>query len=269
MSEFTESDIRAALDRALAGEPPFTLDREAVFAEGRRRVRRRRTAAYGLAAVTAVAVIGTSTLAAGALSTSPQPMPPAAPAALSTTATTVLTTPRTAMPPPISTTTTTRSPGSSVPPPGQASADHNSAVMHGAAISWPPDVVKKVGAYGEWYRFDTGGTLSARLVTPTGDRRLIVRLRGPDGVPPQTECPPVARADTACSRDVRPDGTVLRVSEDRTTSSVTATSLRPDGTYVTVQETASGIAPSRLDRVLDTPTVVALALVPGLSAIKG
>jgi len=262
MSEFTESDVRAALDRALAGEPPFTLDRAAVFAEGRRRVRRRRTAAYGLAAVTAVAVIGTSTLAAGALSTSPRPMPPAAPAVPATSTTTAQSTPLTATPPSNSTTTTTYFAD-------QTAADRNSVAMRDAAIPWPADVLKKVGAHGEWYQFDTAGTLSARLTTPTGDRRLIVQLQGPKGVPPQTECPPVTRANPVCSRSVRPDGTVLRVLEDRATPSITVTSLRPDDTYVIVQETASGIAPSRLERVLDTSTVVTLALVPGLSATRG
>ncbi|MCG8919581.1 hypothetical protein L6E12_27785 [Actinokineospora sp. PR83] len=262
MSEFTESDIRAALDRAVAGEPPFTLDRAAVFAEGRRRVRRRRTAAYGFAAVTAIAVIGTSTLAAGALSTSPQPMPPAAPTAPATT--TKPTKPTFPASTPPSTSTTTHSAA-----PATTSADRNSAAMRDASIAWPVEILRKEGAHGEWYRFDATGTLSARLITKTGDRRLIVQLRGPEGVPPATECPPATRSSLVCSRYDHPDGTVLRVLEDHAASSIVVTSLRPDDTYVTVQETASGILPSRLARVLETHTVVDLALVEGLSATGG
>ena len=54
-----DEDVKELLGRALAGEPPLTLDRDEVFRDGRRRLRNRRLfSSGGVAAGVVAAAVG-------------------------------------------------------------------------------------------------------------------------------------------------------------------------------------------------------------------
>jgi hypothetical protein len=71
-------DIKHWLGTAVDVEPPLTIDRGAVFGEGKRMVRRRRTlAAGGVAAGVVALAAGVAALAGLVHGPSPAPVPPA------------------------------------------------------------------------------------------------------------------------------------------------------------------------------------------------
>ncbi|GLZ37690.1 hypothetical protein [Actinokineospora sp. NBRC 105648] len=269
-------DLHDLLGKAFADEPPLTIDRAAVLADGKRRLRRRHTlAAGGVALAVAVAVVGTSALAGGAFGLDPpDEIQPAERTAVQLTPT-----PRSAGP----SSTVTQAPVvvTTKTPPTSASVTHRpelpslaiphetrarlSDAMQFARIPWPSGVGLRPGFAdsANWYEFDGQGALAAELVTTRGSRQLSVQVAATADGPAITQC---GNPKTVPDCDYRelPDGTRLEVAtvpSNKELAQVLA--ARPDGTTVLVMEYSGG-REDRGSRVLPEDVLVAIATLPGL-----
>lgn len=263
-----EPDVRRLLEAAVRHEPPLGLDRDAVVEEGRRRLRVRRTATVGGAAMAVVAVVLGMTALSGANLGLPDEIGPAAPATTAAPVTSAL--PHSALttsPPqsagsreaPVAVTTNTRAPTS-------AGRPDLGVVLLRAPVAWPAGV-RREGEGGEWFAFDEKGVAAFHLVAADESRRMVrVQVAG-DGSFAEPACP----VET-CQEHVEADGTRLFVTtepaEQRGGLSTTVVALRPGGVHVRVVETAGVGPPWRPKPLLDEATLVSLATLPGFDGVK-
>ncbi|SDC89303.1 hypothetical protein [Actinokineospora iranica] len=274
-------DVRDLLALAVRDEPPLALDRDVVIADGRRALRRRRTVAVGgVAAVVAVAVIGTTALTGGAYNRS-DTIQPAAP--VSTTDR-----PRAPAPPtdaPL--TTTTRAPLSSNPlssnplssnplPPQTTTTKHLDDLariedlMRAGNLAWPTGVSGKRDGGG--YTSTTSGVLAARLRTDTGDRWFTIDAYKTGSRQSTIRCLSAQDGKPLpnCAETRGPDGSGRRVSIAYPTQPlspvvVMVTVERVDGTTVEVLDTA-GVGPEwRSPQALSIDFLFAVAMLKGLA----
>lgn len=262
-----EPDVRRLLEAAVRHEPPLGLDRDAVVEEGRRRLRVRRTATVGGAAMAVVAVVLGMTALSGANLGMPDEIGPAAPAT-------------TAPPHSARTTGPPQSTGAGSPPVGReapvavttarvptsAERPDLGVVLLRAPVAWPAGV-RREGEGGEWFAFDEKGIAAFHLVAADESRRMVrVQVAG-DGSLAEPVCP----VET-CREHVEADGTRLFVTtepaEQRGGLSTTVVALRPGGVHVRVVETAGVGPPWRPKPLLDESTLVSLATLPGFDGVK-
>ncbi|GLW92345.1 hypothetical protein [Actinokineospora globicatena] len=249
-------DVRDLLGRALGDEPPLGIDREAVFADGRRRLRRRRVAATGgVAAAVAVAVFGAAMLSSGAIGLSQPEVLPAAPPSVTTTR----------VPAPVEPvpTTPTKAPSSTITThrPRQVTALRDGVI-------WPAGVRPQSSKSGrEWYEFDDDGEIRAVLTTAKGDRILQVRVYFTAAREHMIDCPSVQNGAKLPNCYVGSYGNAkVRTERDSPTDGpavVLVTADRADSVTVEVMETAGDHG--RLDQVLPDSTILKIATLPGLT----
>ncbi|OLR90868.1 hypothetical protein [Actinokineospora bangkokensis] len=230
-----EAEVRAALRAAVVGEPPLALDRDAVFAAGRGRARRR-ALVQGVAAVAFVAA-----LAGGIAVADRVAAPHRAPVAAG---------PSTAVDPPVLGLVRDR-----------AVLDRMSDALAAAPVTWPADVTGKVGGFGPWYRFSDYATLYTTLRTPTGDRVLTVRVTGPDPAAADRPPCPVGTGDLGCRVEPLPGGALVRRQVGR---DVGFAFVRADGSSTLVSESDPERGSTR-GQVLPDATLRQLATLPGLA----
>lgn len=240
-------DVKALLGRALDGEPPLDIDRDAIFADGRARLRRRRSiASAGVAFAVVAAALGTTALAGGLLG-QPSDIGPAA----SGSAPVV---PR----PPVS---TTKSPPRSVGGVPTVSWPSLSDALKYHQIPWPAEVVAVRGKPGgpPDFRFE-GNTLAVILSSQSGDRSLVLTVEQP------TTLRMFCRVGEDCVRDERPDGVVIRRKTEHKdgTETVLVNIKRPNGAEISVVESPWGDHARPL-RLLPDATFVTIGTAPGLS----
>lgn len=240
-------DVKALLGRALDGEPPLRIDRDEVFAEGRARLRRRRSIAIGgVAGAVVAAALGTTALTGGLLG---QPAGDIGPAA-SVSAPVV---PR----PPASTTTsspqTAGGSGLTVSWPALSEALTRQ-------IPWPAEVTSVHGRPGanQDFQFE-GNSLMVVLESASGDRSLVVTVEPPNTL--RMFC----RAGEDCFREERPDGFVIRRKTDHAngTETVLVNIRRSNGAEISVVESPWGDHARPL-RLLPDELFAAIGTAPGL-----
>ncbi|MBM7770723.1 hypothetical protein JOD54_000927 [Actinokineospora baliensis] len=253
-------NVRDLLGKAFGDEPPLGVDREAVFAEGRRRLRRRRAAASGgVAAAVAVAVFGAAALSGGALGIGQPEVIPAAPP--SSAGATSVPEPQ-PIKPPVSAqvTTTTKLPTTFAP--------RQADLLRKAGLVWPAEVsLRSQRAGRQWYEFNDDGEANIILGTPKGPRVLVIRVYFTTAQEHMIEC---LNAQTRkplpnCSRSVV-NGAQVRINRDYPPDGpavVLVTADRPDGGTVEVMETAD--LGGRLDQVIPDSTLTRIATLPGLT----
>jgi hypothetical protein len=251
----SDEDVRRMLSAAVRGEPPLALDREAVFAEGRRRLRVRRTATVGGAAVAVVAVVLGMSALSGAQFGMREDVGPAAPAPATTSrpATPPLTSPPAAeaVAPEA---TVTRSP--------TATPDRLGMVLRDAKIPWPRGIAVE-GEGKEWFAFDQSGAATFHLVAKDAARRLLTVRVYPDGAP-EVAC------GEGCRLEPAPDRTLVAVrhtkpTEDGGPIAVEVTTMTGEGGDVQVVETAGVGPPWQVEPLLPDDVLVAIATIPGLA----
>ena len=259
-----EPDVRRLLEAAVRHEPPLALDRDAVLEDGRRRLRVRRTATVGGAAMAVVAVVLGMTALSGANFGMSDGIGPAAPLAPVTSAppySAVTTSPE---PPasreaPVAVTTTTQVPTSA------ATVDLGVVLLRATSV-WPEGVRVEADG-GEWYDFDEQGIAAFHLVAADDSRRMMrVQVAG-DGSVADPACPV-----KTCRAFVDGGGTRLFVItepvEPRGGLSTTVVALRPGGVHVRVVETTGVGPPWRPEPLLDESALVSLATLPGFDRVK-
>ena len=254
----SEDDVRRLLSAAVREEPPLALDREAVFAEGRRRLRVRRTATVGGAAVAVVAVVlGMSALSGAQFGMREDNVGPAAPAPATTSRPVTTTAPLTS--PPAAAAGEPEATATQSPP---ATADRLGMVLREAKIPWPSGVTVE-GDGEEWFAFDESGTATFHLVAKDAARRLLTVRVYPDGAP-EVVCGEGCRVEPA------PDRTLVTVryakpTEDGGPIAVEVTTASATGMDVQVVETAGFGPPWQVEPLLPDDVLVAIATIPGLA----
>ncbi len=267
-----EQDVRRLLSAAVRGEPPLALDRAAVFAEGRRRLRVRRTATVGGAAVAVVAVVLGMSALSGAQFGMRGDVGPAAPPAVPVPAT--IGAPATTSPPPVATTpvaepsvTSTERPEATRSPTAVDPAVRGrlGVVLRDAKIPWPPGV-SVAGDGAEWFAFDESGTATFHLVAKDAARR-IVSVRVFAGAAPPVAC------GEGCRLAPAPDGSLVSVRYAKPAGSggpvsVEVATTPGAGAGVRVVETAGFGPPWQAEPLLPDDVLVAIATIPGLAAVN-
>ncbi|MFC5285756.1 hypothetical protein ACFPM7_01715 [Actinokineospora guangxiensis] len=249
----SDEDVRRMLSAAVGGEPPLGLDREAVFAEGRRRLRVRRTATVGGAAVAVVAVVLGMSALSGAQFGLREDVGPAAPAPATTSGSASTTSPLTSPPAVAPEATVTASP---------PTTDRLGAVLRDAKIPWPRGVAVE-GEGKEWFAFDQSGTATFNLVAKDAARRLLTVRVYPGGAP-EFVCREGCRIEPA------PDRTLVAVRHAKPTEAggpiaVEVMTMSGTGRDVQVVETAGFGPPWRVEPLLPDDVLVAIATIPGLA----
>ncbi len=263
-SSAEHEDVKTLLDRALAGEPPLTLDRDEVFREGRRRLRNRRLySAGGAIAGVVAAAVGAVVLTGLAGDGPADRLPPAA----SRTGHPVSPRPS----PPVTTT-------------GTAATSPSTSDRHAAALT---KVLLDSGLAGEHSRL-TGadgaparfraheGTyeLRADVVTPYAEGSLHVSVGAAGPGDEEATCLKMPQPRTDCEVRAVPGGEVaIGTWKDHDTGEkrYIVFTARPDGTSVTAVATnlserlrEHGKPPSDRTPVVDDKSLVRLALLPDL-----
>jgi hypothetical protein len=261
-------DVTARLGRALTDEPPLTLDRDAVFRQGRRKLRnRRRFEAGGTIAGVVVAAVG-AVLLTGLIAEQPEELPPAASRE-----------PVHPVPPgpTLPLTTTGDAPPSVVLPP-PVSRDHAAVLTSWLAKS----IVLGEGAQlttlggGGNARFEINSDLyylQADVRTPTSEGSLFVSLSvaDPSAV---ADCEQLEQVADACEVE-NVNGLSVAVGVwkyyDTGEKRYSATVTRPDGTSITAISTNQSERQRRVDElprgelpVVDRENLVKLVLIPEL-----
>jgi hypothetical protein len=270
-----DEDVKTLLGRALAGEPPLTLDRDAVFRQGRRKLRNRRRFEAGGAIAGVVAAAVGAVLLTGLVAEEPaEDLPPAASR-------------EPAHPPPgptlpLTTTTTVAEPPSSAPSsvtlPRPMSKDH--------AAELTTLLAKSVTLGGNLKLTTLGGDgeavfeinsdlyyLQADVRTPTSEGSLFISLAA--GSPTvEADCGQLEQVADTCAVEVKGG---LRVAvgfwkyHDTGEKRYAVTVNRPDGTSITAISTnqserqrRDGKLPRGGPPVVDRDDLVELVLIPGL-----
>lgn len=239
-------DVKALLGRALDGEPPLGIDRDEVFAEGRARLRRRRSIAIGgVATAVVAAALGTTALTGGLLSAPAGDVGPAASASGA------------ASPPTPSTTQSKRTP----PGPGSDAlwGQLSEAVRPGSPL-WPSEVtgVRGTGQGPGEFQF-RGSVLTVHLASASGARRLTITLE------PSGTLRLFCRAGEDCHLQENVDGTVIRtkIDHDGERETVLVNIRRANGREISVVE-APAEDHGRPRRLLPVEILATIGTFPGL-----
>ncbi len=256
-----DADVKALLGRALAGEPPLTLDRDEVFRQGRRKLRNRRYfSAGGAIAGAVVAVVGAVVLT-GLVAEEPTPKTP--PAATRTE--------RHAPPgPTLPLTTTPQPPSKSVPAASPEHADALTQVLFGSGAF--PATLKPHGSsafvpIGDTYE------LKADMISPDADGSLSVSVGAADPAG-EVDCARLPDARDGCEVITERDVTVAvgqwrdyQTGEKR----YVAYAVHADGTSVTAISSnlsgarrGSGAPPASKIPVVDKPMLTKIVALPEL-----
>ncbi|WP_018686793.1 hypothetical protein [Actinokineospora enzanensis] len=269
MSDNVHDLLRLALD----GEPPLDIDRDAVFADGKRRLRRRRQAAVGgVTLAVAVGVVGTAALSSGVFAFGPQ----VTPATTGTPVVSITESPRPSLPAPMPTAPGT-SPASRVPSmttttfPMPPSAQ-GMVVLNDRFKDWPAGVHGVKGSARPLFELAGGGGFTADVLTTTGRRVLQVRVYFTAAVQHSMECFSAQNGTPLpnCTRSTGPGGAVLRMNRENMDAKQHFPAIlqviadRADGVTVEVMDTAGTDPGSRLDPVLTTGQLVDIATDPKL-----
>ncbi|SDI62996.1 hypothetical protein SAMN05192558_106205 [Actinokineospora alba] len=240
-------DVRDLLGRALDGEPPLGIDRDKVFAEGRARLRRRRSIAIsGVATAVVAAALGTTALAGGLLS---QPAGDVSPAA----------SPSGPVPPlnPSTTQSPSRSEGAGSIVVWRELSD---AVRPGSPL-WPSEVtgVRGTGQGPGEFQF-RGPVLTVHLASSTGARRLTITLE------PSGTLRLFCRSGEDCHLQENVDGTVIRtkIEHDGDRETVLVNIRRSNGREVSVVESPAADH-GRPGRLLSVELLATIGTFPGLA----
>lgn len=253
MSPSTDhDDVRALLGRALAGEPPLTLDRDEVFRQGRRRLRNRRLFSTGGAiAGVVVAAVGAVVLT-GLGGTEPaDELPPAASPA-----------PSSAGPP------------STSVPPSDRHADALTAVLLDSGLldkelklAGPGDDPARFRVHGDGYDLRT----DAASAYAQGSLQVSVAAAPDRG---GATCASMPEPGTACEvRAVRGGEVAVGTWKDYKTGEkrYIVSAVRRDGTSVTAiatnlseQERKHGKVPSERAPIVAADVLVRIATLPDL-----
>lgn len=253
-----DEDVKALLGRALAGEPPLTLDRDEVFRAGRRRLRNRRLFSSG------GVVTGVVAAAVGAvLLTSPiGDEPPVAPPAASGPENSAPTGPSLPLNPSVTT------PPSSRPP---MSEDHAVALTGALVDSGLLGKDVKL-AEPKFYPGDVSYDLQTDVITPAEEGALTVSVAAaPSGA--ATDCAAV-RDNAGCEvRTVQGTRVAVGTWKDYGTGEkrLLVYAIRADGTSVTASasnlsanEREDGQPPVGKTPVIDEDALTKIATIPGL-----
>lgn len=238
-------DVKALLGRALDGEPPLGIDRDQVFAEGRARLRRRRSIAIsGVAAAVVAAALGTTALTGGLLS---QPTGDVGPAASASR-------PAVSLNPP----TTHALPNGSGP--GVIWGQLSEAVRPGSPL-WPTEVtgVRGTGQGPGEFQF-RGLVLTVHLASASGARRLTITLE------PSGTLRMFCRSGEDCHLQENVDGTVIRtkIDHDNDRETVLVNIRRSNGREVSVVESPAADH-GRPGRLLPVELLATIGTFPGLA----
>ncbi|MBC6446691.1 hypothetical protein [Actinokineospora xionganensis] len=241
-------EVKALLGRALDGEPPLDLDRDAIFADGRARLRRRRSIAIGGAAMAVVvAVVGTSALAGGLIGQSADDLGLGASASAPPSR------------PPVSVTTSKARPSTTENRPPVEWPRLTDELLTGK-IPWPAEVTSVRGKPGSprGFQFD-GATLELVLGSASGERLLTVRVEPPNTL--RMFC----RQGEYCFREEMPTGLVVRTKTDHSDGreTVFANVRMPNGEEISLIESAWGDR-ARPHRLLPYPLFTSIGTTPGL-----
>jgi hypothetical protein len=257
-----DEDVKALLGRALAGEPPLALDRDAVFRQGRRKLRSRRLFSAGGAITGAVVAVVGAVVLTNLIAEEPAPRTP--PAATRTE--------RRAPPGPTLPLTTTHEARPSLPVP---SPDHAGALTRGLLAALPADA-RPSRLDGDPPRFTVARDtyeFEADIETGTADGSLSVSV-GSAPLAADAACAQVRDANAGCAiRTAR--GILVAVgkwkNDDTGEKRYIVYAVRPDGTSVTAIATnlserrrRYGRSPSDPAPVLDEAGLAEIVTVAGL-----
>jgi hypothetical protein len=249
-----DEDVKELLGRALAGEPPLTLDRDEVFRQGRRRLRNRRLFASGGVAAGVVAAAVGAVLLTGPLAE--ESSPPAA-----TSNRPAPTGPSLPLSPPVS------GPTSGRPP---VSEDHAVALTGALADSGLLGKAQLTGP--AFHPSDVSYDLRTDVITPAEEGALTVSVAAaPPGA--ATDCVAV-RDNAGCDvRTVRGTPVAVGTWKDYDTGEkrLLVYAIRPDGTSVTAtasnlsdRQRAGGKPPGDKTPVIDEVVLTKIATIPEL-----
>lgn len=249
-----DRDVRRLLEAAVRHEPPLALDRDAVFREGRRRLRVRRTATVGGTAVAVAAVVIGMTALSGANFGLSDPVGPAvqlpavttaAPSPTSASATPEITAP---------VTMTTRQ----LPPREELAR----ALREGPDVF--PAEVDLEGEGRDWFAFDGSGTARFHLVADDRSRRLLTIAVVPDSVVPPP-CPYEDCQQWSYDAETLVFVRTLPPAQEADPYAIEVTALRKAGITVRVVESAGVGPPWRKDPIMPVKSLVELATIPGFA----
>jgi hypothetical protein len=253
-----DADVKALLGRALAGEPPLTLDRDEVFRQGRRRLHTRRLVSSGGVVAGVVAAAVGAVLLTGPVTEEPpeRALPPAA----STTDSPVRTGPSLPLSPP-------RSP-SNRPPMSEEHARALGGVLVDSGLLGK-DAKLTVP---EFYTGDVSYDLQTDVITSAEEGELTVSVAAaPSGA--ATDC--AAVDDNAGCEIHTVDGTRVAVGTwkdyDTGEKRILVYAIRADGTSITasasnlsVRQSTDGKPPYGRTPVVDKDTLAKIATIPDL-----
>lgn len=219
-----DEDVRALLGRALAGEPPLTLDRDEVFRRGRRRLRTRRLVSTGGAIAGVVAAAVGAVLLTGPIADEPaEELPPAATRTASPSG-----------PPSV--------PPSSVPSPVSA---HRAAALTKALLNSGVLGDRRLAGKAAFRVHGDAYELRADVLSPSAEGSLLVSVgAAAPGAP--AGCAKVPDTNAGCAvRAERGIRVAVGTWKDRGTGEkrYVAFAVRPDGT--SVRATASNLSDRR------------------------
>ncbi|WP_026423213.1 hypothetical protein [Actinokineospora inagensis] len=259
-------EVHDLLGRAFGEEPPMAIDRAAVVADGRRRLRKRRLAATGgVAAMVAVAVFGTAALTSGAFGLGqPGTVAPAGEPTMGTAASGGPQRPSARS----STSRAAASPSTTKPLVHEVELPGQGKVLLSAGLHWPEGVELRSAEPGyQWYDFADAGALKSIVHTSSGDRVLRVRVYFTKARDHEIKCVDPQTRDPLphCYQQVV-SGSLVRTDKDYEQGpvAVLVTADRPDGVTVEVSETSTddGVL-QRADQVLSDATLIRIATLSG------
>jgi len=222
-----DEDVKALLGRALAGEPPLALDRDAVFRQGRRKLRSRRLFSAGGAITGAVVAVVGAVVLTNLIAEEPAPETP--PAASRTE--------HRAPPGPTLPLTTTQLPPSTSPTLPAPTVDHASALTQALLAALPADA-RPSRLDGDPVRFTVARDtyeFEADIETGKADGSLSVSV-GSARLAADAACAQVRDANAGCAV-LRARGILVAVGNwkdyDTGEKRYIVYAVRPDGTSVT------------------------------------
>jgi hypothetical protein len=261
----SDAHVKELLGRALTGEPPLALDRDEVFREGRRRVRRRRVFSTGGAIAGVVAAAVGAVMLTGLLAdeAADEQVPPGASRPAQPPVTTT--------PPTTTVTTTPLPPTSGAPSQVHANALSRDFLQHNDVL---PKTAQLSRADGETPRFTVTADayelkLDVRLPAAEGSLAVSVGAADPAGV---ARCSDVSK-NGCVVRAARGIRVVIGTWKDYGTGEkrYIAFAVRPDGTSVRAiatnlsdRQRNKGALPADRTPVLDQDTLARLVTMPAL-----
>ncbi|MGH3759802.1 hypothetical protein [Actinophytocola sp.] len=263
-SSSDDEDVKALLGRALAGEPPLTLDRDEVFRTGRRKLRNRRVFSAGGAIAGVVAAAVGAVLVTGLLAgETGRELPPAAS--------------RTGHPVPSGPSSTTAAGPSSAParPPLSVNqADRLTALLAKSRVLDADTELTAIGGGEARFRPGTDAyELEADVSSSSAEGSLSVSVGWADAAT-GVGCEWIEDRNAGCEvRTVAGSLVAVATSKDSDTGvkRYTVFMVRPDGTSVTAsasnlseRQRRNGKRPTDKLPVVDAGTLVGIAANAGL-----